>query len=198
MTIAAIVLAAGEGKRIGGTKALLRIGPETFLARTAAAFARPGIGPVIAVLGCEAERVRSESALPATVVVVENEAWREGMLSSVLLGLEAAQGAGADAVLLHPVDHPLVDAATIDGVAAALASGATIAVPGDGRRRGHPAGFARRAWGALRAASPERGARAVLADHPEWIVHVAGGPGAFAGIDTREDYVRWVTPYTER
>jgi len=59
-------------------------------------------------------------------------------------------------------------------------------------RRGHPAGFARTAWSALRLAPPDEGARAVLAAHPDWIVHVEGGPGCRAGINTPEDYRRLI------
>src|SRR5688572_15284581 len=62
-------------------------------------------------------------------------------------------------------------------VAGALAEGALIAVPSHGGRRGHPGGFARAAWAALRAAPAAAGARAVLAAHPEWVVHVTGDAG---------------------
>jgi CTP:molybdopterin cytidylyltransferase MocA len=81
---------------------------------------------------------------------------------------------------------------TVDRVVAALEEGARIAVPSYAGRRGHPAGFARRAWPALRSAAPDRGARGVLGDHPDWIVHVPGDPGCRAGIDTPEDYRRLV------
>jgi molybdenum cofactor cytidylyltransferase len=90
------------------------------------------------------------------------------------------------------VDHPLVAPETVDRVLEALARGARNAVPSHAGRRGHPGGFARDAFPALRAAPPERGARAVLHDHPEWIVHVPGDPGCVAGIDTPEDYLRLV------
>ena len=146
-----------------------------------------------AVLGHEADRVQREAALPPDVVTIVNPRYAEGMLTSILAGLDAAEAAGADAVLVHPVDHPLIDPVTVDAVIAALAKGATIAVPSHGGRRGHPAGFARPAWEALRAAAPDEGARGVLARHPEWIEHVAG-PGeecTAGGLSTpSEDYQR--------
>ncbi len=188
--IVGVVLAAGEGRRIGGPKALLHIGGDSFLARCATLLTRPGVASVVAVLGHEAERVAQEARLPSGVATVVNPDYREGMLGSILGGLDAAEASGAGAVLLHPVDHPLVEPATVDRIVAALLAGAAIAVPSDGRRRGHPGGFSRATWPALRAAPRDRGARAVLADHPEWIVHVEGDAGAFAGINTREDYER--------
>lgn len=192
MKIVGIILAAGEGRRIGGPKALLPIEGRSFLAWTAALLARPGVASLIAVLGHDADRVAAEAGLPPVVTTVENTRHREGMLTSVLCGLDVAEARGADAVLIHPVDHPLVSPATVDLVVAALESGAVVAVPSHGGRRGHPGGFAARAWGALRSAPGDRGARSVLADHPEWVVHVAGDPGCLAGIDTAEDYARLI------
>jgi CTP:molybdopterin cytidylyltransferase MocA len=186
--IHALILAAGRGARVGGPKALLTLGGETFLARVARLLLRPGVDCVTAVVGHESERVRREAALPADVGVVVNARYAEGMLTSILAGLDDAEAAGAGAILLHPVDHPLIDPGTVDAVATALRNGATIAVPSHEGRRGHPAGFARAAWAALRAAAPDEGARGVLARHPEWIEHVAAGEECLLGINTAAEY----------
>lgn len=198
MNIAAIILAAGEGQRMGGPKALLPIEGETFLARIALLLARKGVSAVIAVLGYEAERVAAEAGLPRGVATVVNDRYREGMLGSVLRGLDEAEARGADAILLQPVDHPLVAPETVDRVVAALRQGAVVAVPSYEGRRGHPGGFAASAWAALRDAPPDRGARAVLADHPEWVVHVPGDPGCVAGIDMPADYARFIAARSAR
>ena len=185
-----MVLAAGRGARVGGPKALLTLDGETFLARVTRLLARPGVAGVLAVVGHEADRVASQAGISGRVDLVRNPRPAEGMLSSLRCGLDAAEARGADAVLVHPVDHPLVDGATVDRVLEALAAGATIAVPSHGGRRGHPGGFARGAWPALRAADEGRGARGVLADHPEWIVHVTGDAGCVQGVNEPEDYRR--------
>jgi CTP:molybdopterin cytidylyltransferase MocA len=190
MRIHALILAAGRGARVGGPKSLLTLDGETFLARVARLLRRPGVERVTAVLGHEADRVRREAALPPDVGVVVNARYAEGMLTSILAGLDDAEAAGADALLLHPVDHPLIDPATVDAVVGALVRGAPIAVPSHGGRRGHPAGFARPAWEALRAAAPDEGARGVLARHPEWIEHVTAGEECLVGVNTNEDYER--------
>jgi CTP:molybdopterin cytidylyltransferase MocA len=190
LRIHAVILAAGRGDRMGGPKALLTLDGETFLARCARCLHRPGVTTVVAVLGHEAERVTREAGLPPHVGIVENTRYAEGMLTSILAGLEAAEAAGADAALIHPVDHPLIDADTVDAVVAAIHAGAIIAVPSHDRRRGHPAGFARASWPALRAAAPEEGARGVLARHPEWITHLPAGPNCLTGVNTPDDYRR--------
>ena len=188
MKTVGIVLAAGEGRRMGGPKALLRIDDTSFLAHACGLLARPGVVAVVAVIGAGADRVRTETRLPGDVTVVENESWREGMLSSVWCGLDAAEPLGAEAILLHPVDHPLVSPKTVDRVAAALDGGAFAAVPTHGGRRGHPGGFGREAFGDLRRAPPGEGARAVLGAHARRVVHVAGDPGCLVGVDTPDQY----------
>jgi CTP:molybdopterin cytidylyltransferase MocA len=191
MRVVAVVLAAGEGRRMGGPKALVAFEGTTFVERCVERMRRPGVAEVVVVVGPLQERV---SALLPGVTCVPNPRAADGMLGSILRGLDAADERQADAVLLHPVDHPLVDAATVDRVVEALTTGARIAVPSREGRRGHPGGFGRAAWPALRAAPPARGARAVLADHPDWIVHVEGDAGCIAGIDTPDDYARLIGP----
>lgn len=190
LRIVGLVLAGGAGRRVGGPKALLRLGPVSFAAHAAALLERPGVEQVLLVLGHEAARVEREAGLPERFGRVINPEPEHGMLSSLLCGLEAVERLGAGAVLVHPVDHPLVSLATVERVVAALQAGARIAVPSWDGRRGHPAGFARAAWEALRAAPPGQGARAVLRDHPGWVEHVAGDPGCLLGIDTPADLAR--------
>ncbi len=186
MRVAAIVLAAGEGRRLGGPKALVRLREATFASAAAACFERADVAARVVVLGAHAERVATGAGLPPGVSLVVNARWAEGMLTSVWAGLDWAGPLGMDAVLLHPVDNPLVAEATVTAVLEALKQGAIIAVPSHGGCRGHPAGFARAAWPALRAAALDGGARSVLAQRPEWVVHVPAGPDCLVDIDTPE------------
>lgn len=188
MSVLAILLAAGAGRRIGGCKALLAPDGRSFLARCAERLLRPGVVGVVAVTGAEAEAVARAAASLPDVECVANPHPEKGMLGSLLVGLARAESRGAEAVLVHPVDHPLVEPATVARVVAALGDGAAIAVPSVGRRRGHPGGFASTVWPDLRQASPERGAREVLTRRAREVVHVDADPGCRIGIDTPEDY----------
>ena len=185
--VVGLVLAGGAGRRMGGPKALLRLGPLSFAEHAARLLERPGVERVLVVLGHEAERVRREAGLSERFEVLVNPDPERGMLSSLLCGLERAERLEADALLAHPVDHPFVEPGTVARVVAALLAGATVAVPSWDGRRGHPAGFARAAWPALRAAPSDQGARAVLRAHPEWVQHVAGDPGCLRGVNTPAD-----------
>ena len=171
---------------MGGPKALVRLAGETFAAAALRVFARADVAARIVVIGALAERVAAEAGIPSDVTVAVNTRYAEGMLTSVQAGLDAAEALAAEAILIHPVDNPLVSAETVGAVLAALEAGARIAVPSHGGRRGHPAGFARAAWQALRSAPADAGARSVLAAHPDWVVHVAAGPDCLVDLDTPE------------
>jgi nicotine blue oxidoreductase len=188
LKVLAILLAAGEGRRIGGCKALLRAGEGSFLTACCERLRVPGVAGLVVVTGAAAADVEREGARLPGLECVRNPDHAAGMLGSLLVGLARAQQRGAEAVLVHPVDHPLVEPATVARVVAALVEGAAIAVPSWEGRRGHPAGFAAVVWPALRGASPERGAREVLASLAGNVVHVGGDPGCRRSIDTPEDY----------
>lgn len=172
---------------MGGPKALLPFDQGTFLGQVCRLFERPGIAGVVAVLGAFAERVKATAGIPAEATLAVNERWREGMLTSIWAGLDAAEALSAEAVLVHPVDNPFVARATIDAVVAAMEGGAPIAVPSHSGRRGHPAGFARSCWPALRAAPLEGGARTVLATAPHLVVHVPAGEDCLVDLDSPQD-----------
>lgn len=131
MKAAAVILAAGESRRMGRPKAFLPFRGGTFLSGIAEALGRR-CSPVIAVFGFDAERLIARA--PATVTGVENPDWELGMLTSLQAGLRAVPN-DCDAVLFTLVDHPAVEPGTIDAL---LESNAPIAIPRIDRRRGHP------------------------------------------------------------
>ncbi|WNG40896.1 nucleotidyltransferase family protein [Archangium minus] len=110
MKAVAIILAAGESKRMGYPKALIEHeGGKSFLQSLASTFGKAGCS-VIGIIGKEADAVREQH--PA-VHLVESERWQDGQLASVKAGVEAAFEEGADVVLLHPVDMPALRASTL-------------------------------------------------------------------------------------
>lgn len=110
MKAVAIILAAGESKRMGYPKALIEHeGGKSFLQSLASTFGKAGCS-VIGIIGKEADAVREQH--PA-VHLVESERWQDGQLASVKAGVEAAFEEGADVLLIHPVDMPALRASTL-------------------------------------------------------------------------------------
>ncbi|MBI3180768.1 MAG: NTP transferase domain-containing protein [Myxococcales bacterium] len=136
----AVILAAGESRRMGIPKALLDCRGRSFLSTLASAFGEAGC-EVLAVVGAGAAEIESHHL---GLSFVRNPRWREGQLSSARAGIAAALERGAGSVLLQPVDAPLLQPATIRAVLEALAA-AEAAFPVHRARPGHPLGLTRAA-----------------------------------------------------
>jgi len=136
-----VILAAGEGKRMGMPKAVLELERgRSFLQALTSTFAKAGC-EVLAVVGAGADEVRAHLTRAA---LVENPDWQSGQFSSVKVGLKAALEEGAGAVLIHPVDVPMIRASTVKAVLAAL-DGHDGAVPQYEGAAGHPLALSRAA-----------------------------------------------------
>lgn len=191
--VAAIVLAAGQSRRMGFPKALLPIAGQTFVQHVVGALAASRVAAIYLVLGADADRIRREvDVTPARVVV--NERWEQGQLSSLVAGLRALPVAALDAVIMALVDHPLLDPSVVDALIAAFAATARpIVLPVHDGRRGHPVLFAASLIPELLAAPLAEGARAVVRAHAAEVLEVpAPAPGVLADIDTPALYSQWV------
>lgn len=135
--LAGVVLAAGESRRMGTPKQLLPFGERTILERVVDTLLTAGVGQVIVVLGHLADRVRSVLA-DRPVQAVVNEAYRQGMLTSVKRGVQAI-GTGHNAVLFALGDQPQIDSAVVREVIGAYRTGdAGIVIPRYNGKKGHP------------------------------------------------------------
>jgi CTP:molybdopterin cytidylyltransferase MocA len=185
VSVAGIILAAGESRRMGFPKAILRYRDETFLDTLIGLFA-PHCSPVIVVLGANADRIRESTVRSATFVL--NSDYQRGMTSSLQCGLRALPPK-VESVLFTLVDHPSVSP---DTIAALLAAPETLLrVPRQGGRRGHPIWFSRD-LAAEFLALPETGAaRDVVRAHAADTQFLdLDDPGIVADIDDPVAYRR--------
>jgi molybdenum cofactor cytidylyltransferase len=183
MSIAGLILAAGESRRMGFPKALLPYRAETFLDTLIGLFAER-CSSVIVVLGAEAERIREQTARPATFAV--NPDYMCGMTTSLQCGLRAVP-ADAEGVLLTLVDHPAVMPATIDALLATPRP--LVGVPRYGAKRGHPIWFSRDLIPEFLAIPEGRAANEVVHRHrAETQFLDLDDPGILADIDDPEAY----------
>ena len=122
--------------------------------------------------------------------MINSDSDRGGQLSSLDDGLREADRPGIRALIVVPVDAPLVTADTVATLIAAFsATGAPIVRARFQGRNGHPVVFSRAVFDELRAADPHLGAKAVLRAHASAIVNVdVADPAVIGDVDTPEDY----------
>lgn len=164
--IAALVLAAGESRRMGArNKLLIEVDGTPMVRRVAAAALASRAAPVVVVTGHEAGRVRAALA-GLDVVFAHNPDHAEGMSGSLRCGL-AALGPGLDGVTICLGDMPRTDAATIDRLIAGFdpAAGRAIGVPTWRSKRGNPVLWAARYFDEIRRLAGDVGARHLIGAH---------------------------------
>jgi molybdenum cofactor cytidylyltransferase len=186
----AILLAAGESRRMGYPKPLLRLGSRTFIEVLAAAMLQ-SVARLIVVVGAHAGAVRAAIPDDPRIAVVENPGYLRGQLSSIKAALPHV-GPDAVGVLIHLADHPMVRAETFAAVIDGYRRlGRPIVIARYQGRRGHPVLFARALFGELAAAPEDQGARVVVAADPARVAYVdVDDPGVLTDLDTPEDLER--------
>jgi molybdenum cofactor cytidylyltransferase len=195
--IAGVILAAGRSTRMGRPKALL-LAPcgRTFVTRLVDTLNEGGIdGPFVVGRPDDEQLKAAVESLDSRGRWVENpDADSGGQLSSLLAGLRKADRPGVRALMVVPVDAPLVAPATVSKLIGVFtATGAAIVRPRYRGRNGHPVVFSRAVFEQLRHADPTLGAKAVLRAHEHEIVNVdVDDPGVPGDVDTPEDYEKLV------
>jgi len=183
-----IVLAAGNGRRIGMPKALLSLDGRTFVERTVHALSGLGLDIVVVV------NSTVSAALPVGLagrrLVNPDPDGENGMFGSVRLGISEALLRGAPGVLLVPVDLPLIARTDVQAVLARLTAGAAVAVATHDGRWGHPVGMNRAVMAEVMAAPPGTTLRDVVRRDRARVIEVAASSGAVLGVNTAEDLDR--------
>jgi len=136
-SISAIILAAGQGKRMGRIKPLLPLGKGTVIAHVAGSFRAVGIEDICVVLGYRCNDIIPELKKNNLSWIV-NDQYEQGMLSSVKTGIQALDQKTA-AFLVMPVDIPLVRIPTLQAIKNAHVNHpGQIIYPSFQGHRGHP------------------------------------------------------------
>jgi molybdenum cofactor cytidylyltransferase len=135
--ISAIILAAGQSRRMGTQKLLLPFGGRTVIAHIVGEVLRSPIDEVVVVVGPDSAAI-ADALAGLRVTIVANPDPGGEMLLSVRCGLRAVPP-DCDAVLVALGDQPTITARLIGRMIEAYrAAGRGILVPVHGGRPGHP------------------------------------------------------------
>lgn len=187
--LAAIVLAAGTSERFtGGNKLLAAFKGTTVLGQTIQNLISAGIETITVISGYDSEAV-SQLATGAGVNVLENQDFKQGMATSIAVGIAGLEDDVAGALIVLG-DMPLVRPKTIRVLCQALDRGQDkkIIVPIMQQKRGNPVLWHRDFFPVLATLSGSRGAKQIIRSHPGVVLEVAvDDPGIHIDLDTRED-----------
>jgi nicotine blue oxidoreductase len=184
--VAGILLAAGDGTRLGQPKATVELGGMTLAERGVRLLRDGGADPLLVVTG--AAPVEIAGTRP-----VLNPDWPTGMGSSLAAGLRAlTDGDDVTAAVIALADQPLIGPEAVRRLLAAHAGGAAVAVAAYAGKPRNPVLIAREHWPeVLGLASGDTGARPFLRAHPELVTPVeCGDVGRPDDIDTPQDLAR--------
>jgi molybdenum cofactor cytidylyltransferase len=191
--VSAVILAAGSSTRMGQAKQLLPLGGTTVLARTIDNVRSAGLVEIVLVLGASAEAIRRQ--LPTSLLeglkVVVNQAYRQGMASSLREGLSALDPQTGGALIILG-DQPFVRPQTLHQIMAGYhRSGAQIVIPSHQGNRGNPVLLSRSVFPEVMALEGDTGCRAIFPNHLDAILKVeVEDPGILLDIDNQDDYDR--------
>ena len=184
--IAALVLAAGQSRRMGTiNKLLIEIDGVPMVRRVVEVLRQSRAAPIVIVTGHERERVAAVlEGLPVTLV--HNPEFAGGLSTSLKAGI-AALGSEIDGALVCLGDMPRVGAAEVDRMIAAFnpVEGRGIVVPTRNGKRGNPVLWSKRFFADMSQVAGDVGARHLIGAYPEMVAEVEmADDGVLTDIDT--------------
>ncbi|VAV91624.1 hypothetical protein MNBD_ALPHA01-869 [hydrothermal vent metagenome] len=190
--IAAIVLAAGQSKRMGQeNKLLLPFEGQTVLSHVLEQVEQAGFSDTLVITGHQKDRIEQEISRH-DAKAVHNDLYEEGISSSVKLGI-GALAKDIDAALVILGDMPNISAGILEKIIAAYDpdKGRSIIIPKHNGKRGNPILWHHEFFSDFDRLEGDMGAKILLKDYPEYISEVEIESNAiFLDMDTFEAYER--------
>jgi molybdenum cofactor cytidylyltransferase len=184
--IAGIILAAGNSRRMGQSKALMEWNGTPFVRVCALKAISSGLDPILIVAGEKFSQI-SDCVKDLPVQVIENLDWNEGQSTSLRVGIKSLPKRIGGAIFLL-VDQPQIPITLIRKLVSEHASTmSTIILPESGGRRANPVLFDRKTFQALTEIQGDIGGKVIFSKFP---VHpiLWFDESILLDIDTPEDY----------
>ena len=190
--IAALILAAGQSRRMGEiNKLLAEIDGKPMVARVVEIVRASKAAPITIVTGHEADRVKA--ALPGDLAFVQNPDYADGLSTSLKTGI-AALPDDIDGVLVCLGDMPGIDTGMINRLIAAFdpLEGREICVPTHKGKRGNPVLWGKRFLPEMAGLAGDVGAKHLIGEHADLVVEVEmEEDGVLIDIDTPDALTRY-------
>lgn len=189
--LAAVVVAAGQSRRMGRPKLTLPWGNTTIIEQVIDVLTQCNLYPIVVVTGGNDREIR-EILHEKPVLIVKNTGYESSeMVDSVKLGINSLPSE-TDAVMIvlgdQPQIHPPVVGKLID---AFQSTRSFLVVPSYRMRRGHPWLVEKSLWKDLASLPEGHTLRDFLNQHNEMIHYIpVDTPSILSDIDTPDEYSR--------
>ena len=193
--ISAVILAAGESKRMGKqNKLLLRLGGETLLVKLVKAVCASDVSQVLVVIGHEAEQIKLElNDFPLRFV--HNSNFSNGMTTSIKSGInEVSQN--SEGFLIFLADMPYINTSEINKLIHAFVQNRIkekklIVVPVFQGQRGNPGLFSSEFRNDILDHNKDFGCKGVVKNNSESVLEIKMvNDNILIDVDTLEDFKR--------
>jgi molybdenum cofactor cytidylyltransferase len=192
----AIVLAAGESKRMGSPKMILPFRGATIIEKVIENVISSDVNKTVIVLGSDKDEVlRTTDKLP--VMYCYNGDYKNGMLSSVKCGFRyLPQDFRAAMVFLG--DQPMIETSVINNVIKGYnESGKGIVIPVYKKKRGHPLLVDNKYREEIMNLNGQEGLRELAKRYADDLLEIeTENPSILKDIDTEEEYINEINQIT--
>jgi len=193
--IAALVLAAGQSRRMGTlNKLLIEIDGVPMVRGVVEMLRQYRADPIVVVTGHERERVAA-ALKDLSVTLVHNPNFAQCLSTSLKVGM-ASLGADIDGALVCLGDMPRVSATEVDRLIGAFnpVEGRGIVVPTRNGKRGNPVLWSQRFFAEMSQVAGDVGARHLIGAYPEMVAEVEmEDDGVLTDIDTPQALAKLAT-----
>jgi molybdenum cofactor cytidylyltransferase len=188
LKIWAVILAAGESKRMGFPKMLLPFNGKPMLENVIINVVGSDVDNTIVILGSGKENLE-EMISRHNVIYYYNKNYKEGMLSSVQCGF-CNVPENSDAVMVFQGDQPLINTITINKMIKAYrSSDKGIIIPVYAKKRGHPILIDKKYRKEIEKLDARVGLRSLTYKFSEDVLEIeTDDPGILRDFDTYKDY----------
>lgn len=193
--VGALLLAAGQSRRMGSENKLLLPFPEKpMVAVTAERLRDAGcFAPILVVTGSNRDAVRAvlEASDAGPLTFIDAHDFAEGLSHSLIAGIRHALTLPLDGLLIALADMPLVGVADLQALVDAFdpATGRSLIVPTVNGQRGNPTLWASNLLPEMLTLTGDQGARRLMDRFSGCLVEVpCANPGLLADLDTPEAY----------
>lgn len=192
--IAFLILAAGEGKRMGKIKQLLVWDNKTFVQHIIDKAIGCCPGDVFVVLGANADTIEKQTNTYGTTIIINTD-WKMGLSSSISAGVNyiTNHSSSYSGILISLVDQPLISKNHYYLLISSFRKNKnSIAATNNNGNKGVPAIFGEQYFEQLKMLRGRKGAKEIIKNNAEPMNCISIEEKDYMDIDTKSDFLRLI------